>query len=86
MHIAGAFLFVLCTKTGKSVQLLRKIHNLLKNIIPLEDVSVMHRRKNLTDSGKEYNDYIHEQKINNALAKNTKRIDAIDIELKKQLR
>lgn len=55
-----------------SLELLAKIHNLLKNIIPLEDVSVMHRRKNLTDSGKEYNDYIHEQKINNALAKNTK--------------
>ena len=48
------------------------MHNLLKNVVAPEDVSVMHRRKAGTDSGKNYNEYIHEQKINNALAKNTK--------------
>ena len=48
------------------------MHNLLKNVVAPEDVSVMHRRKAGTDSGKNYNEYVHEQKINNALAKNTK--------------
>ena len=47
-------------------------HNLLKNVVAPEDVSVMHRRKAGTDSCKNYNEYVHEQKINNALAKNTK--------------
>ena len=55
-----------------SLELLSKMHNLLKNVVAPEDVSVMHRRKAGTDSGKNYNEYVHEQKINNALAKNTK--------------
>ena len=65
-------LVVLPHNDFKSLELLREIHSLLKNVVASEDVSVMHRRKNLTDSGKDYNDYIHEQKINNALANNTK--------------
>ncbi|HBY68030.1 MAG TPA: hypothetical protein DEG69_09875, partial [Flavobacteriaceae bacterium] len=55
-----------------SLELLSKMHNLLKNVVAPEEVSVMHRRKAGTDSGKNYNEYVHEQKINNALAKNTK--------------
>ncbi len=65
-------LVVLPHNDFKSLELLIRMHNLLKNVIAPEDVSVMHRRKNGTSSGKDYNEYIHTQKINNTLANNTK--------------
>ena len=51
---------------------LLKIHKGLTNIIFEQDMSVLFRIDNDKDSGKEFNEYIREHKLNNPLDKNTK--------------
>ena len=48
-----------------------QFHNLTKNIIPIEEISVLFRKENRTE-GRHFNDYLKTQKINNKLDINTK--------------
>ena len=43
-----------------------QFHNLTKNIIPNEKISVLFRKENRKD-GRHFNDYVKTQKINNKL-------------------
>lgn len=60
------------TKEKDSLEGISKMHKIFKNLIPSEDISVLVRMKNSTKDGKDFNNYIKEQKINNSLAENTK--------------
>jgi|TARA_R110000803_G_scaffold55676_1_gene112638 hypothetical protein len=51
---------------------LHSTHKLFKNIIPNNEIAVMARCKNSTTFGKEFNDYIKDNQLNNSLAKSTK--------------
>ena len=55
-----------------SLKDLHKTHKLFKNIVDDKDVSVLVRCKNGTTFGKEFNDYIKDNRLNNSLAKSTK--------------
>ena len=48
-----------------------QFHNLTKNIIPIEEISVMFRKENRKE-GRHFNDYVKSQKLNNKLDINTK--------------
>ena len=48
-----------------------QFHNLTKNIIPIEEISVLFRKENRKE-GRHFNDYLKTQKINNKLDINTK--------------
>tara|TARA_A100001388_G_scaffold179384_1_gene134321 strand:+ start:423 stop:1661 length:1239 start_codon:yes stop_codon:yes gene_type:complete len=48
-----------------------QFHNLTKNIIPTEEISVLFRKENRKE-GRHFNDYVKTQKINNKLDINTK--------------
>lgn len=48
-----------------------QFHNITKNIIPIEEISVMFRKENRKE-GRHFNDYVKSQKINNKLDINTK--------------
>ena len=48
-----------------------QFHNLTKNIIPIEEISVMFRKENRKE-GRHFNDYVKSQNINNKLDINTK--------------
>ena len=66
-------LVVLSGTTEKdSLEDLHKTHKLFKNIVDDKDVSVLVRCKNGTTFGKEFNDYIKDNRLNNSLAKSTK--------------
>lgn len=66
-------LVVLSGTTEKdSLKDLHKTHKLFKNIVDDKDVSVLVRCKNGTTFGKEFNDYIKDNRLNNSLAKSTK--------------
>ena len=66
-------LVVLPGQTEKdSLEDLHKKHKLFKNIVDDKDISVLVRCKNGTTFGKEFNDYIKDNKLNNSLAKTTK--------------
>lgn len=55
----------------KSLDQLISFHNITKNIIKTEDISVLFRKENKKE-GKTFNEYVKEQKINNKLDYNTK--------------
>ena len=50
---------------------LSEMHNELKNIFPIEEMSVMFRMDNVR-GGIEFNDYVRDHKLNNLVAKDTK--------------
>tara|TARA_Y200000002_G_scaffold200047_1_gene165039 strand:- start:2288 stop:3508 length:1221 start_codon:yes stop_codon:yes gene_type:complete len=55
--------------TKKAHDSLTIMHNALRNVIKNEDMSVLFR---LDSTGKEFNEYIQQNKLNNQVAKNTK--------------
>lgn len=66
-------LIVLPGQTEKdSLENLHLTHKLLKNFIDPKDISVLARFKNTKSSGKEFNNYVKENNLNNSLAKLTK--------------
>jgi len=61
-----------------------QMHTLFKNVVASTEVSVMNRLKN-KDFGKEFNEYIKDNGLNNSLAKNTKIVYIINKKLPKPL-
>jgi len=60
------------TKEEDTLNQLHQTHKLFKNIIDSKEISVLARCKNSTLFGKEFNDYIKDNQLNNSLAKKTK--------------
>jgi hypothetical protein len=66
-------LVVLPGQTEKEcLESLHQQHSLFKNIVANNDVSVLTRMKNTNNFGKEFNEYIKNNNLNNSLAKSTK--------------
>jgi hypothetical protein len=55
-----------------SLEDLHNTHKLFKNLIPKNEISVLARCKNSTSFGKEFNEYVKDNQLNNSLAKSTK--------------
>ena len=55
-----------------SLEDLHSTHKMFKNIIPNNEIAVLARCKNSTTFGKEFNDYVKDNQLNNSLAKSTK--------------
>lgn len=60
------------TKEQDTLKQLHETHKLFKNIISNKEISVLARCKNTTAFGKEFNDYIKDNQLNNSLANSTK--------------
>ena len=59
-------------KEEETLNQLHETHKLFKNIIDEKEISVLVRCKNSTAFGKEFNDYVKDNQLNNSLAKRTK--------------
>ena len=55
-----------------SLEDLHSTHKMFKNIIPNNEIAVLARCKNSTTFGKEFNNYVKDNQLNNSLAKSTK--------------
>jgi len=57
----------------------------IRNIIAAEDIAVMFRMDNSSESGEHFNEYLKKEKINNKLANNTKIVYTLDNKVPKPL-
>jgi len=59
-------------KDEDTLNQLHTTHKMFKNIVPNTEISVLTRCKSVSTFGKEFNDYVKDNQLNNSLAKNTK--------------